>query len=338
MKRFIFLVAGLAMVQACQDSTSPPAPVTSSETSEFEPGADVAQALVAPQLWAVVGASGNLVRGSRVTGVTHIAPGQYEVTFNRNVRQCAYVATTRNAFSEAITVFTASGHLSVNGVYVEVKNQGGGLMDGPFNLVATCGTQQGIRFAVIGYTANLVRASPGTTLQYLGSGRYNVVFSSSVSTCSFVATVGDPSSALVFAPSGVYTGSGPNSRTVYIETKNPAGGLQDGVPFHLALICPSTTPSRFAVVRAIGTAQRASAATTSARPATGRYTVTSDRNLTTCAAVATRGSVNTTVPFTPATVEITAGPNSRSVGFQVRKLLFFGGGFVNQSFHAAIVC
>jgi hypothetical protein len=334
MKRFILAVAALAMVQACQDTTSPPAgpPGTSSDATALE-----ASALTAPQLWAVVNANGSLARGSRVTGVTHIGPGQYEVTFNRNVRQCAYVATTRNAFTQAIQAFTASGHLSVNGVYVEIKNQGGGLQDGPFSMVTTCGTQQGIRFAVVGYTANLVRATAGTSLTALGSGRYNVRFASSVSACSFIATVGDPANALVFAPSGVYTGSGPNANTVYIETKNPGGGLQDGVPFHLALVCPATL-SRFAVVRAGGSAQRASAGTSSTRTATGRYTVMSNRNLTTCAAVATRGSINMAVPFTPATVETVPGLTSNSVRFQVRQLLLFGGGFTNQAFHAAMVC
>lgn len=61
--------------------------------------------------------------------------------------------------------------------------------------------------------------------------------------------------------------------TVYIETKNPGGGLQDGVPFHLALICPLTTGSRFSVVRATGTQQRGAAGNSSIRTATGRYTV-----------------------------------------------------------------
>jgi hypothetical protein len=190
---------------------------------------------------------------------------------------------------------------------------------------------------VVGYTANLVRATAGTSLTALGSGRYNVRFASSVSACSFIATVGDPANALVFAPSGVYTGSGPNANTVYIETKNPGGGLQDGVPFHLALVCPATL-SRFAVVRAGGSAQRASAGTSSTRTATGRYTVMSNRNLTTCAAVATRGSINMAVPFTPATVETVPGLTSNSVRFQVRQLLLFGGGFTNQAFHAAMVC
>lgn len=337
MKRFIFLIAALAPVQACQDTTSPPTAPAETSAEAGEIGASASAALTAPQLWAVVNLNGRLARGSRVTGVNKLGVGQYEVTFDRDVRACAYVATTKNAYSQALQAYTASGHLSVNGVFVETKNQGGGLTDGPFNLVATCGSQQGIRFAVIGYTANLVRATPGTSLTYLGSGRYNVTFTSSVSGCSFIASVGDPANALVFNPSGVYTGTGPTN-SVYIETKNPGGGLQDEVPFHLAVICSSTSPARFSVVRSTGSQHRGSAGNSSIRTATGRFTVSANRSLSTCATVATRGSVNTTVPFTPSTVEIAPGPNSRSVGIQVRKLLFFGGGYNNQSFHAASVC
>src|SRR3954447_1570363 len=336
MKYLTLAFGALVGLVGCQDPASPPADTAvPSGAGEIDAAS---AALTAPSLWAKVDLNGSLSRGSRVVSASKLGPGQYEVTFNRNVSTCAYLATTRNAYTQAIQASTAGGHLSANGVYVETKNQGGGLTDGPFDLVVTCGTQQGIRYAVVGYAANLVRSSPGTSLSFLGSGRYNVTFASSVAGCAFIATLADPGNALVFAPSGVYTGTGPDSRTVYIETKNPGGGLQDGVPFHLGIICNSSFNSRFAVVRAIGTSQRASAGTSSARALTGRYTITSNRNLTTCAAVATRGSVNTAVPFNPATVEIVAGPNTSSIGVQVRKLLFFGGAFTNQSFHAAAVC
>ena len=71
--------------------------------------------------------------------------GRYEVTFSANVSRCAYIATIiRNPISNpslaAVQVFTAGGHLSHDGVYVETKNVGSGLTDGPFlNLVVDCG-------------------------------------------------------------------------------------------------------------------------------------------------------------------------------------------------------
>ena len=54
--------------------------------------------------------------------------------------------------------------------------------------------------------------------------------------------------------------------------------------------------------------------------------------------MATRGSVNTAVPFSPATVEITPGATNKSFGVQVRQLLFFGGALADQAFHAAVIC
>jgi hypothetical protein len=82
---------------------------------------------------------------------------------------------------------------------------------------------------------NLVRSTPGTTLTSLGTGRYDVTFPSSVAGCAYLARVGDPGNALVYNPNGVYTGSASNPDAVYIETKNTAGGLSSGIPFHLAV-------------------------------------------------------------------------------------------------------
>ena len=343
MKRFILPVAAAAFVAACSDANDPSSDtsILPDAPSEAEaPLADAAlsgpSAATVRHLWAVVGQNGSLTRGSRVTGVTKLGPGQYEVTFNRSVTGCAYVATTQNAYSQALGIFTASGHLSPNGVYVETKNQGGGLTDGPFHLLVACGPLN-TKFAVVGYSANLVRATSGTTLTPLGAGRYRVRFPSGIRACAYLATVGDPGSQLVFSPSGVYTGSGPDANTVYIETKNPGGGLQDGVPFHLALICPTTASARLAAGKASGIAQRASAGTSSSRPSTGNYLVANNLNIGACATIATRGSVNTGVPFSPATVEITPGA-SNAFGVQVRQLLFFGGALANQAFHAAAIC
>ena len=299
-------------------------------------GAASAQA-AGGNLFASVSASGQLVHGNGVTTVAHIGIGRYEVTFSAGVQKCAYVATTINSSSQALQAFTAGGHLSNEGVYVETKNQGGGLTDGPFNLVVDCG-QPGWSYAVIGYHANLVRATHLAKLTNAGIGRYDVSFPASVKNCAYLATVGDPGHNLVFNPNGVYTGSGPNADTVYIETKNVGGGLSAGIPFHLAVICPAAANTKIAVVNANALISRGSALTSSFSSSIGQYTVVTNRSVSACAAVATRGSVNNAVPFTPATVEITPGPARNTVGIQVRQLLFFGGGLLNQSFHTAMVC
>jgi len=85
-------------------------------------------------------------------------------------------------------------------------------------------------------------------------------------------------------------------------------------------------------------AARHSKHTSSHNTGTGQYVMVTHHSLAACAEVATRGSVNTSVPYTPTTVEITPGPESNTVGIQVRDLLFFGGNPDNQSFHVAAVC
>jgi hypothetical protein len=294
----------------------------------------------AANLFANVSKTGTLTGGSGVTGVTKLGPGQYEVTFTSNVSACAYVATTANAYSQAIQAYTAGGHLGPNGVYVETKNQGGGLTDGPFGLVVVCGAPK-MKYAVVGYSGELVRATPGATLTFLGAGRYNVTFPESVAPCAYIATVGDPGNALVFNPSGVYTGSSTlNNKTVYIETKNPGGGLQDAVPFHLAVICSGAPQTHIAVVKDTGLIQRGSPLTSAFNSAVGRYVVVTSAIIhpSSCATVATRGSSDRAVPFSPATIETVSGPAPNTRGIQVRQLLFFGGAFSNQAFHAASVC
>jgi|SRR5215469_1802911 len=290
-----------------------------------------------PNLFASVALNGTLVNGNGVSTVTHIGTGRYEVTFDQDVSSCAYVSTTHNAYTQALQSFTAGGHLSSNGVYLETKNQGGGLTDGPFDLAVACGLT-GWEFAVVGYTANLVRSSPGATLTHLSTGRYDVNFTTAVGGCAYLATVGDPGNALVFNPNGVYTGSGSATTSVYIETKNTGGGLSDGIPFHLAVVCPNAVSTHILVVRDTGLAKRGSGLTSSYNASTGNYVFDTSVSLAPCTVIGTRGSVDKSVPFSPATVEITLGPALNTSGIQVRNLLFFGGGLFNQAFHAAGIC
>ena len=304
----------------------------------------VASALLAPNasaaspnLFASVAANATLVNGNGVSSVTHIGGGQYEVTFTSDVSGCAYLSTTQNAFSQAIQSYTAGGHLSSSGVYVEVKNQGGGLMDGPFDLAVACNLT-GWNYAVVGYSANLARSTPGATLTHVGVGQYDVTFSAAVSGCAYLATVGDPANALVANPAGVYTGTGPNVNSVFIETKNPGGGLTDGIPFHLAAVCPNAVSTKVLVVGANGLPKRGSPLTSSFNVSTGNYVFDTNVSLGACTMIGTRGSSTKAVPFTPATVEIAPGVAPNTSGIQVRQLLFFGGTLINQDFHAAGIC
>jgi hypothetical protein len=298
-------------------------------------GADASTA--SSNLYARVDASGGLVAGNGVASSTALGGGRYEVTFGQDVSGCAYVATTENAYSQAVQVYTAGGHASADGVYVETKNQGGGLTPAPFDLVVDCGATA-TPFAVVGYTANLVRSSSGVSLTSLGAGRYDVTFPGVVSRCAALATVADPGNGLVYNPSGVYTGENTDPHTIYLETKNPGGGLQSGVPFHLALMCPGAANVSGAIVGADGMTPRSFNSVLSFRSATGQYDLVTRSSVANCATVATRGSTTRAVPYTPSTVESVAGPAANTVGLQVRTLLQFGGNLDDQSFHAAVVC
>jgi hypothetical protein len=290
-----------------------------------------------PLLFAMVNQDGHLVGGFGATGATYFGAARYEVTFDRDVSGCAYVATTPSTYSQAIMVFTAGGHLSGHGVYVETKNQGGGLTPGPFHLVVACGEER-TAYAVVGYEGQLVRATAATFLAPLGPGRFAVQFAAPVAGCAFLATVGDPAHDLAYMPRFIATGNGTDNRTVYVETRDLWGGLQDGVPFHLAVLCAQAPGTRVAVVRSEGLIKRGSHLTSAFRVSSGRLAVVTDVPVTTCATVATRGSADGEPPGPPATIEIVPGPAPNAAGFETRSILSMGGTLQEFAFHAAIVC
>jgi hypothetical protein len=91
--------------------------------------------------YAVVNAGGGFVRGN-VRSVFRLGPGRYEVSFAQPVNACAYTATIGDPANGLVygpgLIFTAGGHTSPNGVYIETKNMGGGLADYPFHVNASC--------------------------------------------------------------------------------------------------------------------------------------------------------------------------------------------------------
>ena len=135
MNRYLTSLTALALLAACQDSTAPrpEAPeqgglAPDAIAPSLEP-AGAEASLTARHLWAVVNQNGTLARGSRVTAVTWLGTGRYEVTFDRNVTGCAYIATTRNAYSQALGVYTAvptlflandhTGHTELASLFVD---------------------------------------------------------------------------------------------------------------------------------------------------------------------------------------------------------------------------
>jgi hypothetical protein len=190
-----------------------------------------------PSLYAVVNTDGSLVRGANVSKAAHLGTGRYEITFNQDVSRCAYTATIGDPGNKLVyypgLIYTAGGHGSRQGVYVETKNTGGGLGDWPFHLNVSC---QAL-YAVVNTDGSLVRGANVSKVAHLGTGRYEVTFNQDVSRCAYTATIGDPGNALVYYPGLIYTAGGHGSRQgVYVETKNTGGGLGDW-PFHLNVSC-----------------------------------------------------------------------------------------------------
>ena len=87
------------------------------------------------ELWAVVGSNGTLVRSNGVTSSSRISTGNYLVTFDRDVSNCAYVGGNN------IGVRGTVGANSAGGSIVEVDTLLAGttdVVDIPFQLIVAC--------------------------------------------------------------------------------------------------------------------------------------------------------------------------------------------------------
>src|SRR4051794_24277548 len=95
----------------------------------------------ATALWAGVnGADGTRSRSSGSTASSRLGTGQYQVTFNRVVSTCAFLATIGNpgAGSTSGDVDLALRAGTTNAVFVETKDNAGTLADRNFHLAIFC--------------------------------------------------------------------------------------------------------------------------------------------------------------------------------------------------------
>ena len=93
------------------------------------------------KLWAVMNASGSIARTSGATSAGRLGAGQYEVIFNQDVRECAYVASIGDPSTGIIlpgiaAVARRAGNN--NGVRVETRSLAGGFLDRSFHLLVVC--------------------------------------------------------------------------------------------------------------------------------------------------------------------------------------------------------
>jgi hypothetical protein len=91
--------------------------------------------------FAVVTGAGVTARGRGVSSVARTSAGRYQVIFDRDVRNCAYIATIGDAGAATPgmgDIATRALGSNVNGVVVQTDNQGGTATDRPFHLIVPC--------------------------------------------------------------------------------------------------------------------------------------------------------------------------------------------------------
>jgi hypothetical protein len=95
--------------------------------------------VTAADSFAVVSASGNLVRGADATGANRVGTGRFTVSFNHTVNKCGYVASIGSKDNAKPPAGVAAVAIQSNSkVYVETRNLAGILDSLPFHLVVIC--------------------------------------------------------------------------------------------------------------------------------------------------------------------------------------------------------
>ena len=118
----------------------------------IKPKADKRYVTESELLWAVVdGTDGSLDRGNGVTSVTKSDTGDYQVRFNKNVRNCVYVASVGLPGSLGVELPGQIGvvgeNASVNGVWIDTYDSLGNESDRSFHLLVDCDTTATPSFA-----------------------------------------------------------------------------------------------------------------------------------------------------------------------------------------------
>ena len=91
--------------------------------------------------WATVAANGDLGRNRNATGASRSSTGVYTVTFNRAVRECAFVGTVgvHSIDNPSGFISLAQHETDPNAVLVHTDTEGGGdVANLPFAVVVHC--------------------------------------------------------------------------------------------------------------------------------------------------------------------------------------------------------
>jgi len=92
-------------------------------------------------IWATINTDGTLARGAGVASSQNLGAGSYEVIFNRDITQCAYIATLGNPGAGNPAggfIGTALRVGTTNGVFVETSDTADVTVDRSFHLQVSC--------------------------------------------------------------------------------------------------------------------------------------------------------------------------------------------------------
>ena len=191
------------------------------------------------------------------------------------------------------------------------------------------------QFAVVDTYGSLVRGAGAVSASGSGYGTYEVMFDRDVSACSYVATIGDPGQGAVPYPGLVFTASSTLSKKgVYVETKNPGGGLTP-YPFHLQVLC--NDEGTWAVTDYSGGLVRGNNVSSIVHLGPGRYEVKFTVKTAGCAYIATIGDPGASLVYTPGIITVATGTVVTPTGVYVETRDFSGKPF-DRPFHIQVQC
>jgi hypothetical protein len=192
----------------------------------------------------VVNPNGRVVQDSGVETVTHVATGNYLVTFVRDVSACAVAIAPRGPGSaDALT--RATGNPKQVRIMTFAR-RGGGPADLGFSVTVNCAPSSTVShgmallYARVGTGGNLVKGAGAVAATKFGTGEYGVSFNRPVDGCAYAATAagitGNPYGLPETTAQITINPMEGDSTSVFVRRGNTAGHLTNR-PFQVIVIC-----------------------------------------------------------------------------------------------------
>jgi|1186.fasta_scaffold18962_1 hypothetical protein len=190
-------------------------------------------------------------------------------------------------------------------------------------------------WAVVSGTGVLVRGHNATAASALGTGTYQVTFSTNQTGCAYEATPGDTGAGAVSGPvvATVASRAG-NANALFIQTFDQTTGALVNAPVHVVSYCGAK--ANFAVVDSTGVRARSSHVVSSQRLSTGAYEVIFDHRVKNCAYNATIGTTGTGSVGSPGSITVAGRAGNQNGVFVL--IVSRTGASLDSSFHLAITC